>query len=130
VLREALTAGLDQLESCARYAHETPAVTSELQALDADSVLAASDVVDSLVELGDAVERLDVEALRALAELDVDVLVGLTRLDHEVLEALTELDVDVLRGLAYLDTEVLEALASLDVEALTAFQRSPASGTC
>lgn len=88
ILREALAAGLDALETCARSAHETP------DRLGADQV---TEVLDDLGELGDAISRLDLDAIRALGDLDVEVL----------------------KAMRYLDPEVLDALASLDASALT-----------
>lgn len=109
ILREALATGLDALETCAPYAHET------CTGLDADLISEAGDVLHDLVELGDAVARLDPEAIRALADLDVGVLRALRYLDADVLDALATLDagaLSTLEGTADELTKLLDSAAS------------------
>ncbi len=93
ILREALATGLDALETCAGYAHAT------CTGLDVDLMDQASEVLNDLVELGDAISRLDPEAIRALADLDIFVLKALRNLDADVLDALATLDASALRSL-------------------------------
>ena len=103
VLREALSVGLDVLESGARYAPRSSPVAVGPLPLDPDLVTAAVEAVEDLVELGGALRDLDVDAVRALAHLDVDVLRALGRLDTEALDALALLDIQPLTDLADLD---------------------------
>ncbi len=111
VLREALTVGLDAMESCARYAHETGQSPRRQRIHGAEALLAATDTLDRLVELGDALSTLDVDVLRALADVDVDVLRGLGRLDCDILDALAQLDTDGLVALERLDADAVAQFA-------------------
>ena len=106
VLRDALSVGLDGLETGARYAHGTAVHGAATPyGLEPDDVRAAAEVLEELVELGDALRSVDLDVIKALGELDVDVLKSLGRLDAENLDSL-----------AFLDMQPLVALGDLDIK--------------
>ena len=102
VLREALAAGLDTLEGCARFAHGSRALD------DADQV------ITTLLELGDHLSCFDPDCLTALADLDVDVLKALRGVDPAIFEALGGLDPGTLVELESSAGELLRRLDGLE----------------